>query len=185
MHAYTVHVTDTDRTDALAPRARGPVAPAADDISLATMLCFDLYSASRAMTSVYRGLLDPVGLTYPQYLVLVVLWTRGEQTVRQVIDLLHLDYGTVSPLLKRLEARGLVARRRRTDDERSVLVTLTDEGRALRARVAHVPGRIGAAFGLDVDDQATLARLLATVTASATASTDADAGTPPPADPGA
>jgi len=173
MRAYTVHVTDTDRTDAGAPAP--PDAPAGT-MSLATMLCFDLYSASRAMTSVYRGLLDPVGLTYPQYLVLVVLWTRGEQTVRQVIDLLHLDYGTVSPLLKRLEARGLVERRRRADDERSVLVTLTDEGRALRARVAHVPGRIGAAFGLDETDQATLARLLATVTASATASTAAGSG---------
>lgn len=111
------------------------------------MLCFDLYSASRAMTSVYRGLLDPLGLTCPQYLVLVVLWTRGAQTVRQVIDVLHLDYGTVSPLLKRLEARGLLERRRRPDDERSVTVALTDEGRAMRDRVAHVPARIGAAFG--------------------------------------
>lgn len=143
-------------------------APQPDDISLATMLCFDLYSASRAMTSVYRTLLDPVGLTYPQYLVLVVLWTRGEQTVRQVIDLLRLDYGTVSPLLKRLEARGLVERRRRTDDERSVTVTLTDEGRALRAQVAHLPARIGAAFGLDDVELAVLGRMLGTVTRSAT-----------------
>lgn len=143
-------------------------APQEDGISLATMLCFDLYSASRAMTSVYRGLLDPLGLTYPQYLVLVVLWTRGEQTVRQVIDLLHLDYGTVSPLLKRLEARGLVERRRRADDERSVTVTLTDAGRDLRAQVAHVPGRIGAAFGLGDDELAVLGRLLDTVTTTAT-----------------
>ncbi len=139
-----------------------------DGISLATMLCFDLYSASRAMTSVYRGLLDPLGLTYPQYLVLVVLWTRGEQTVREVVDLLHLDYGTVSPLLKRLEGRGLVERRRRADDERSVTVALTDEGRALRAQVTHVPAAIGAAFGLEDDDLAGLGRLLGTVTRSAT-----------------
>nr|WP_307802214.1 MarR family winged helix-turn-helix transcriptional regulator [Cellulomonas dongxiuzhuiae] len=152
-------------------------APTRDDISLASMLCFDLYSASRAMTSVYRGLLDPVGLTYPQYLVLVVLWTRGEQTVRQVIDVLHLDYGTVSPLLKRLEARGLLERRRRADDERSVTVALTDEGRALRAQVAHVPGRIAAAFGLDADELAELTRLLATVTRTA----PAHASGPPPA----
>ncbi|GIG40440.1 MarR family winged helix-turn-helix transcriptional regulator [Cellulomonas phragmiteti] len=143
-------------------------APAPDDISLATMLCFDLYSASRAMTAVYRGLLDPVGLTYPQYLVLVVLWTRGEQTVRQVIDLLHLDYGTVSPLLKRLEARGLVERRRRADDERSVTVSLTDAGQELRARVAHVPGRIGAAFGLADEELTTLGGMLGTVTRTAT-----------------
>lgn len=140
-----------------------------DGISLSTMLCFDLYSASRAMTSVYRGLLDPVGLTYPQYLVLVVLWTRGEATVRQVIDLLHLDYGTVSPLLKRLETRGLVERRRRADDERSVTVALTDAGRDLRAQVAHVPARIGAAFGLDDDELAVLGRLLGTVNRTAPA----------------
>lgn len=139
-----------------------------DGPSLASMLCFDLYSASRAMTSVYRGLLDPHGLTYPQYLVLVVLWTRGEQTVRQVIDVLHLDYGTVSPLLKRLESRGLVARRRRSDDERSVTVALTEAGHDLRHRLAHVPSHIGAALGLDDDDLATLGRILATVTRSAT-----------------
>jgi len=145
-------------------------APAAG-ISLATMLCFDLYAASRAMTAVYRGLLDPVGLTYPQYLVLVVLWTRGEQTVRQVIDVLHLDYGTVSPLLKRLEARGLLERRRRADDERSVTVALTDEGHALRDRLAHVPARVGAAFGLDADELAVLGRLLATVNRAAPAHT--------------
>ncbi len=136
-------------------------------ISLSTMLCFDLYSASRALTSVYRELLDPVGLTYPQYLVLVVLWTHGDQTVRQVVDRLHLDYGTMSPLLKRLEARGLVTRRRRADDERSVEVVLTDEGRALQDRLAHVPGAVGAAFGLDDDELATLARLLGTVRGAA------------------
>lgn len=138
-----------------------------DGISLGTMLCFDLYSASRAMTSVYRSVLDPLGLTYPQYLVLVVLWTHGEQTVRQVIDRLHLDYGTVSPLLKRLEARGLVERRRRADDERSVTVTLTDAGRELRAQVAHVPSTIGEAFGLDDDELAQLGRLLGTVNRTA------------------
>ena len=156
----------TRRVTTAPPPADAPGTP--DGISLATMLCFDLYSASRAMTSVYRSVLDPLGLTYPQYLVLVVLWTHGDQTVRQVIDRLDLDYGTVSPLLKRLEARGLVERRRRTDDERSVTVTLTDAGRALRAQVGHVPEQIGAAFGLDDDELVQLGRLLGTVTRSAT-----------------
>ncbi|MCM0640012.1 MarR family winged helix-turn-helix transcriptional regulator [Cellulomonas wangsupingiae] len=135
----------------------------ADGISLETMLCFDLYSASRAMTAVYRRELDPLDLTYPQYLVLVVLWTRGEQTVRQVIDRLYLDYGTVSPLLKRLEVRGLVERRRRPDDERSVSVVLTPAGEALRERVAHLPAHVGEAFGLAPDEMAELARLLGAV----------------------
>lgn len=150
------------------PPTGSPEVEPPDGISLATMLCFDLYSASRAMTSVYRSVLDPLGLTYPQYLVLVVLWTHGEQTVRQVIDRLHLDYGTVSPLLKRLEARGHVERRRRADDERSVTVSLTDAGRELRAQVGHVPATIGAAFGLDDDELTQLGRLLGTVTRSAT-----------------
>ena len=139
-----------------------------DGISLETMLCFDLYSASRAMTAVYRRELDPLDLTYPQYLVLVVLWTRGEQTVRQVIDRLYLDYGTVSPLLKRLEGRGLVERRRRPDDERSVSVVLTPAGEALRERVAHLPARVGAAFGLAPDEMSELARLLGVVKRHAT-----------------
>ncbi len=159
-----------------------PTAAGTDGIALETMLCFDLYSASRAMTSVYRQALDPLGLTYPQYLVLVVLWTGGEQPVRQVVDRLRLDYGTVSPLLKRLEQRGLVERRRRADDERSVTISLTDAGVALRAQARDVPARIGAAFGLGADDMATLARLLATVTVTATrhaAGTPADAAEAP------
>ena len=153
-----------------------------DGISLETMLCFDLYSASRAMTAVYRRELDPLDLTYPQYLVLVVLWTRGEQTVRQVIDRLYLDYGTVSPLLKRLEVRGLVERRRRPDDERSVSVALTPAGEALRERVAHLPARVGEAFGLAPDEMAELARLLGTVKRHATG-TDAPHGARAPARP--
>ena len=151
----------------MTPDAPAPAATAADPPSLATMLCFDLYSASRAMTAVYRPLLDPFDLTYPQYLVLVALWTQGDRTVRQVVDALRLDYGTVSPLLKRLEARGLVERRRRADDERSVTVALTDDGHALRERLAHVPQQVHRALGLDAEDQATFARLLDQVTRSA------------------
>ena len=153
------------------PTDLGTAAPGAGPggVSLSTMLCFDLYAASRALTSVYRDLLDPEGLTYPQYLVLVALWTRGDQTVRQLVDRLRLDYGTMSPLIKRLEARGLVSRRRRADDERSVEVVLTDEGRALRSRVGHVPAAVGEAFGLDPEEFTQFGRTLAKVRRNAAA----------------
>ena len=94
-----------------------------DALALDDQLCFALYAASRAMTARYRPLLDAVGLTYPQYLVMVVLWDEGPSTVRELGERLRLDSGTLSPLLKRLEGSGLVARERRADDERSVLVT--------------------------------------------------------------
>ncbi|WP_199424337.1 MarR family winged helix-turn-helix transcriptional regulator [Actinotalea solisilvae] len=136
-------------------------------LPLEDMLCFDLYAASRLVTSVYRHVLDPLDLTYPQYLVLVALWEHEELTVREVIDLLDLDYGTVSPLLKRLEARGLVVRRRRPEDERSVTVTLTDEGRAMQERARGVSPAIGAAFGLPDDDAERLRGLLERVRTSA------------------
>lgn len=136
-------------------------------LALEDMLCFDLYAASRLVTSVYRHVLDPLDLTYPQYLVLVALWEHEELTVREVIEQLDLDYGTVSPLLKRLEVRGLVVRRRRPEDERSVTVTLTDEGRAMQERARGVAPAIGAAFGLPDDDAERLRGLLERVRASA------------------
>lgn len=136
-------------------------------LPLEDMLCFDLYAASRLVTSVYRHVLDPLDLTYPQYLVLVALWEHEELTVREVIEQLDLDYGTVSPLLKRLEARGLVVRRRRPEDERSVTVTLTDEGRAMQERARGVAPAIGAAFGLPDDDAERLRGLLERVRVSA------------------
>lgn len=145
-----------------------PAEPAADlPLPLTDMLCFDLYAASRLLTGVYRQVLDPLDLTYPQYLVLAALWEHGELTVREVIELLDLDYGTVSPLLKRLEARGLVARRRRPEDERSVTVTLTDEGHAMRERARGVAPAIGTAFGLSDDDAERLRALLTQVRTSA------------------
>lgn len=136
-------------------------------LPLEDMLCFDLYAASRLVTSVYRHVLDPLDLTYPQYLVLVALWEHEELTVREVIEQLDLDYGTVSPLLKRLEARGLVVRRRRPEDERSVTVTLTDEGRVMQERARGVAPAIGAAFGLPDDDAERLRGLLERVRVSA------------------
>ncbi|MFJ2812602.1 MarR family winged helix-turn-helix transcriptional regulator [Streptomyces sp. NPDC087294] len=112
-------------------------------------LCFALYAAQRAVTAAYRPLLDDLGLTYPQYLVLLVLWERGETTVKELAEALRLDYGTVSPLLKRLESAGLVRRERSGHDERSVTVTCTRRADELRGRAAAVPGALQEATGLD------------------------------------
>jgi DNA-binding MarR family transcriptional regulator len=113
-------------------------------------ICFALYSASRALTARYRELLSPLGITYPQYLVLLVLWESDAITVSELGERLHLDSGTLSPLLRRLEAAGLVSRIRRSDDERSVDVTLTAAGDDLRMLAAGIPERVCAATGFDV-----------------------------------
>jgi MarR family transcriptional regulator, organic hydroperoxide resistance regulator len=111
-------------------------------------LCFALYAASRAMTSCYRSLLDALDLTYPHYLVLLVLWERGESTVTGIGKALQLETGTLSPLLKRLEAAGLITRTRQAGDERSVRVSLTAAGREMEARVAEAQVNVGAATGM-------------------------------------
>ncbi|GIH17873.1 MarR family winged helix-turn-helix transcriptional regulator [Rugosimonospora africana] len=118
------------------------------DLRLSRQLCFALYAASRATINVYRPILDSLGLTYPQYLVLLVLWERGDTTVKALGDELMLDSGTLSPLLKRMESAGLVRRVRRPEDERSVLVSLTEAGTALRERVGSVPTTLATATGL-------------------------------------
>ncbi|PVZ10063.1 MarR family winged helix-turn-helix transcriptional regulator [Actinomycetospora cinnamomea] len=148
-----------------------------DDLLLSEQACFALYSASRAVTDVYRPLLAELGLTYPQYLVLLVLWESEPRTVRDVGAALALDYGTVSPLLKRLESAGWIARRRNPRDERTVTVHLTDEGRALRSRVAHVPRTVGCALGLDDRARRELIVLLRTLTASTVAFRGVDGAT--------
>jgi DNA-binding MarR family transcriptional regulator len=125
---------------------------------LADQVCFALYSASHAVTSYYRPILAELGLTYPQYLVMLALWQHPELTMKELGPMLHLDSGTLSPLLKRLEQQGLVRRARSAEDERSVSLTLTHDGEALRARAAGVPSAIQTAMGLD-DEQ--LARLRA------------------------
>ncbi|GGX26227.1 MarR family winged helix-turn-helix transcriptional regulator [Streptomyces lomondensis] len=119
-------------------------------------LCFALYAAQRAVTAAYRPLLDDLGLTYPQYLVLLVLWERGQTTVKELAAALRLDYGTVSPLLKRLEAAGLLRRERSARDERSVLVAVTGRGEELRERARRVPGALLTATGLDEAEAARL-----------------------------
>ncbi|MEV0226714.1 MarR family transcriptional regulator [Streptomyces sp. NPDC050704] len=123
-----------------------------DFLRLDQQICFSLNAASRAFGGVYRIALKDLGLTYPQYLVMLVLWEHGELPVKKVGEHLRLDSGTLSPLLKRLEAAGLVRRERSARDERSVVVRPTDEGVALRERALLVPRRIAAATGFDLDE---------------------------------
>ena len=118
-----------------------------DLLHLDAQLCFALYSASLALTKRYKPLLAPLGLTYPQYLAMLVLWQGDGITVSQLGERLDLDSGTLTPLLKRLEAAGLVQRLRDTADERRVLLRLSPAGRALRKRAAGIPPAIGAAAG--------------------------------------
>jgi DNA-binding MarR family transcriptional regulator len=130
------------------------------------MVCFSLYAASRATTQLYRTLLEPWGLTYPQYLVLVALWREGEQSVSSLGELLQLDSGTLSPLLRRMEQGGLVVKERRSHDERVVTVAIGPRGAALRTELAHVPSRIAAATGVQGGDGEALIRTLQQITAS-------------------
>ncbi|MEW1584287.1 MarR family transcriptional regulator [Micromonospora vinacea] len=137
-----------------------------DDLVLRRQVCFALYAASRALTDVYRPILDEFGLTYPQYLVLLVLWERPDDapTVSELGAELRLDSGTLSPLLKRLEGAGLVVRRRSARDERRVEVGLTEQGRALREQLCDVPLRIALATGLGIDELVALRDTLTRVT---------------------
>jgi MarR family transcriptional regulator, organic hydroperoxide resistance regulator len=122
------------------------------ELELDNQLCFALYDASRAVVRAYGPLLDELGLTYPQYVTMLVLWeTEGPLSMGDLGARLHLDSGTLTPLIKRLAQLGVVERRRDPADERRVLVTLTEQGRALRQRACDVPARIFGRFGLDVD----------------------------------
>ncbi|MFK4852959.1 MarR family winged helix-turn-helix transcriptional regulator [Microbacterium sp. ZW T6_19] len=123
------------------------------------MVCFSLYSAARATTQAYRALLAPWKLTYPQYLVLAILWNEGEQTIGSLGDMMQLDSGTLSPLVRRLEQTGYVTKARSTNDERVVTVQLTAEGTALRAEVAPIRARIAELAG--IRDDAHRRRLIA------------------------
>lgn len=116
--------------------------------TLNQQVCFALYSASRATTGLYRQILKDLGLTYPQYLAMLVLWDGDGLEVRDLGRELQLDTGTLSPLLKRLESLGLTQRRRMPEDERRVLIQLTEAGRGLQARALDVPARVAAATGL-------------------------------------
>ncbi|WP_426956206.1 MarR family winged helix-turn-helix transcriptional regulator [Muricoccus radiodurans] len=109
-------------------------------------LCFAVYAANHAFTAAYKPLLEPLGLTYPQYLVLLILWEADGRTVKEIGGRLSLDSGTLTPLLKRMEAAGLLRRDRDPEDERQVRIRLTERGRALQARAVEVRAAIGCAL---------------------------------------
>lgn len=126
------------------------------NLQLDQQLCFALYSAGLAMNKVYRGLLSKLRLTYPQYLVMLVLWERDSLTVSEIGERLFLDSATLTPLLKRLEAAALLDRARSAEDERQVIITLTSEGRALKKQAASIPGNVFCATGCELDDMVAL-----------------------------
>ncbi len=123
-----------------------------DDPALHRQVCFALYSASRETTAAYRGMLDNLGVTYPQYLVLLVLWEQDGRGVQEICTALNLDTGTVSPLLKRLEGAGLIHRARLSTDERRVRIELTPAGVALKTQAAEIPAELARATGLSPDE---------------------------------
>jgi DNA-binding MarR family transcriptional regulator len=123
-----------------------------DPLALESQVCFALAVASRSVLAVYRPLLEPMGLTHPQYLVMLALWQHRQVSVKELSGLLQLDPGTLSPLLKRLEAAGLVRRERDSRDERVLRVTLTPAGRDLRAQAERIPGTILDRLGMELDE---------------------------------
>jgi DNA-binding MarR family transcriptional regulator len=133
--------------------AQTQIAPVAENpLALEQQVCFALSVAARNVVAVYRPLLEPMGLTHPQYLVMLALWQHEPVSGRELCRLLRLDPGTLSPLLKRLESAGLLKRERDPRDERALAVTLTDKGRALRARAEQIPPAVVARLGLDVSE---------------------------------
>ncbi|MEW4369222.1 MarR family winged helix-turn-helix transcriptional regulator [Paenibacillus kandeliae] len=120
-------------------------------LKLENQLCFAIYASSREMTKMYQPLLENLGLTYSQYLVMLVLWEQQECTVKELGTALYLDSGTLTPLLKRLEAAGLIVRKRSTEDERKVHITLTDAGWALQQQAVSIPDDLRGRTCMDVD----------------------------------
>jgi len=120
------------------------------------LLCFSVYSVNHAISRLYRPLLTPLGLTYPQYLVLVALWDRDKRRVNDLGAELQLDTNTLTPLLKRMEAADLLTRKRNPEDERSLIVALTDEGRALQDRAGEVTSCVLEAMGGDIEELSAL-----------------------------
>lgn len=124
----------------------------ADYLKLDKQLCFALYSTSLAMTKLYKPLLEKLGLTYPQYLVMCILWERDGLALKDIAEQLHIDSGALTPVIKRLEAQGLLQRHRHADNERTLEIALTPEGRALREQAEEIPLQIGMACATTEDE---------------------------------
>ena len=130
--------------------------PTDDLLRLENQLCFALVTAARNVVALYRPILEPLGLTHPQYLVMLALWERAPRTLNDLAVDLAMEPATASPLVKRLEADGLVARQRSTEDERRLEITLTAAGAALRERAVEVPHQVMSAVGMGIDEIAAL-----------------------------
>jgi DNA-binding MarR family transcriptional regulator len=141
-----------------------------DLLALDRQVCFGLAVGARTVISLYRPLLEPMGLTHPQYLVMLALWEHDPRSGRELADLLQLDPGTLTPLLKRLEAAGYLTRRRDPADERSLAITLTPTGRALREQAERIPPAIIERLGMSLRELQDLRTMLNAVIAAATSS---------------
>ena len=131
-----------------------------EQLKLENQLCFPMYACAKEIIRLYKPWLDPLDLTYTQYLVMLVLWEKEQVTVKALGEALWLDSGTLTPVLKKLEAKGRISRRRTEEDERSVLISLTEAGKALRDQAAEVPASVGASVKLPPEESAELYRLL-------------------------
>ncbi|GAA3719057.1 MarR family transcriptional regulator [Nonomuraea antimicrobica] len=140
-----------------------PVTDATDLLALDRQVCFALSVASRSVIGLYRPLLQPMGLTHPQYLAMLALWQYEPLSVKELGELLQLDPGTLSPLLKRLQALGYIHRERNAHDERALVVTLTPEGRRLRSEAEKIPPAIVARLGMGLEELQDLHRVLTRV----------------------
>ena len=141
-------MTTKTKTKTQAPSQKA----AGDHLRLDNQLCFALYAASGLVTRAYRPLLEPLGLTYPQYLVMLALWEQAPRTVKALGQALELDSGTLTPLLKRLEVAGFVTRTRDAQDERRVQIALTQAGEALREKAGDVPMALACQLHLPLDE---------------------------------
>jgi len=151
----------------------------ADPLELEQQVCFALAVASRNVIALYRPLLEPMGLTHPQYLVMLALWQHEPLAVKDLSRLLQLDPGTLSPLLKRLEAAGLLRRERDSNDQRNLALALTDKGRALRAQAERIPPGIVERLGMPIERLMSLRAALTEVIAASQRALSAPTGNAP------
>ena len=131
-----------------------------DPLKLENQLCFPLYACSREIIKQYKPFLDEIDLTYTQYIAMMVLWEKESVTVKELGEALYLDSGTLTPLLKKMEAKGLITRRRSEADERSLIVTLTEAGDRLKDRAVQVPNRMAGCIRLEPNEAQELYRIL-------------------------
>lgn len=131
-----------------------------DALKIQNQLCFPLYACSREIIKQYKPLLDEIGLTYTQYITMMVMWEKQSITVKELGNILYLDSGTLTPLLKKLEANGLISRKRSSEDERILIITLTSQGEQLKEKAIAVPNKIAQCSGLEQDEAAILYRIL-------------------------